>query len=137
MLSIALLAAALISAAPTENDELCSAIGKTSQAALQPRDRIFFEKSCVCAVGECAEKGGKRAGQLLARAAAERPGLFRESEAAVMAAARAFSACSRSPDSVSCLDEANLFGAECERHERAFPENLTPCAIGDWEARLK
>lgn len=42
------------SSVETPDDRLCRAIGETSRAAVQPRDRIFFEDNCSCASG-CAK----------------------------------------------------------------------------------
>lgn len=44
------------SSAETPDDRLCRAIGETSKAAVQPRDRIFFEDNCSCA-SSCARTG--------------------------------------------------------------------------------
>jgi hypothetical protein len=55
------------------NDDLCRAIGATSRVSLQPRDRLFFEKNCVCYPYDfgCMEKGGARA-KVIAEAVARR-----------------------------------------------------------------
>jgi hypothetical protein len=63
---IALLAAALpVHGDDFSNDDLCRAIGETRESALQPRDRLFFEKHCSC-FGNlgCAETGSARAAQM-------------------------------------------------------------------------
>ena len=44
------------SSSETPNDRLCRAIGETSKAAVQPRDRIFFEDNCSCE-SSCARTG--------------------------------------------------------------------------------
>lgn len=49
-------------AADYSNDDLCRAIGETSKVSVQPRDRLFFEKTCVCYAGfPCMEKGTPKA----------------------------------------------------------------------------
>jgi hypothetical protein len=55
-------------AAAFTDDELCRAIGETREAALQPRDRLFLEKSCVCfsSLG-CAKRDSKQAKALKRR----------------------------------------------------------------------
>ncbi len=55
---------------PTKAEKLCDAIGQTTVIAIQPRDRLHLEESCVCILGECASKGGARA-KWLARQALE------------------------------------------------------------------
>jgi hypothetical protein len=58
----ALLATAARAEEKYSNDDLCRAIGETRAAALQPRDRLFFEKNCVCFEPfGCMEKGGAKA----------------------------------------------------------------------------
>lgn len=143
----ALFLAIALTATDTEADELCSAIGKTSKIALQPRDRIFFDKNCVCAASDCAQRGSRKAKRLLdeqkrrrdqeRREEAERLKLFQESEAGVTTAARTFSACTTSPTTTSCVAEADAFWEECYRHQTAFPGESLPCTIGDWERKLQ
>jgi hypothetical protein len=36
-----------------EVDRLCAAIGETRVIALQPKDRVYFERNCVCSAGVC------------------------------------------------------------------------------------
>ncbi|MGB8932012.1 MAG: hypothetical protein WCC48_12260 [Anaeromyxobacteraceae bacterium] len=49
-------------AADYSNDDLCRAIGETAKVSVQPRDRLFFEKTCVCYAGfPCMEKGTPKA----------------------------------------------------------------------------
>ena len=58
-----LLLAVLLATEPTP-DELCAAIGETSAAVIQPRDRIFFKKNCTCTHDfGCAANGSPFAAQ--------------------------------------------------------------------------
>ena len=61
-LLFALLALPAIAEEKYSNDDLCRAIGETARASVQPRDRLFFEKTCVCYHGyPCMEKGTPKA----------------------------------------------------------------------------
>lgn len=46
--AVVFFAASNVVAAEYSDDDLCRAIGETPRVALQPRDRLFFEKKCTC-----------------------------------------------------------------------------------------
>ena len=86
MIAVAALVLAVSAARAEEkysNDDLCRVIGETSRVSLQPRDRLFFEKNCVCYPYDfgCMEKGGARA-KAAAEAVARRTQEEREKAAA-------------------------------------------------------
>ncbi len=141
-MKIAAIILAAILAAPAHaeqysNDDLCRAIGETSRAAVQPRDRLFFEKNCECFEGlGCMEKGGamaKAAAETVAkveeqrRKTAEAEKARRAERVKAKAAAEkraaktcgaendAWWTCARTPGQTDCTPQVQAFEACCTK----------------------
>jgi hypothetical protein len=106
------LSPALVAAEHYSDDELCRAIGETPNAALQPRDRLFFEKKCSCVVRYgCAATASKRWREIK---------LQREKDDAQLRATEAELAAKRAA-------EKALKQREAREVERTSCERLLPC----------
>jgi hypothetical protein len=79
---ISLIVAGLLLSQNYTPDELCQAIGETSNASVQPRDRILFKKNCSCVPGQgCANTGSKVHQQMIALDAERKKAIIEEKKA--------------------------------------------------------
>lgn len=141
VVGIAALPSAASGQPPTGKDELCSAVGMTSESALQPRDRVFFKKSCVCFARECAALGTPRGLAIAKEASAWGEKLAAEARAKaqrepaarldVQAKADAFFACYESPTESNCVPASEAFKSACTAYRSEF-QPTRMCKVDEW-----
>jgi hypothetical protein len=145
-LLLALFAMPVLADEKYSNDDLCRAIGETSNAVIQPRDRLFFEKSCVCYRGSpCMEKGtpkARAAGEAAAKAAArakEEDRKTAEAEKARRAERARAKGAAEKRARETCRAEKDAWGVcsddfarkECDQELAAFDACCTKAGIPD------
>lgn len=91
------------------NDDLCRAIGETPRVAVQPRDRLFFEKKCACTDGVCGERGSSALSARAAAARRERTLAKAQAAASIVRIAKARTATSREREAFEACRSSQAF----------------------------